>query len=190
MTEEFDYSAYEAKPEEQLGDNSLARLRGLAQELVDGEARIASLQQQLAEANAAYNDTRLKRLPDLMDELEIPEITLPGGVKVKMDTEIRAGIKDEHKEKAHKWLEDNDNGNLIKRQVTIDFSKEEEGWAKKFMRDCAQRKKKLNLKMKKTVHNGTLTKFVKESLADGVDLPQDLFGVFRQRFAKVTVPKK
>lgn len=187
---EFDYSDYQDDPQEKLGDNSLARLQGLAQEQVDCEARVAALEQQLEEAKTALNDVKLKRLPDLMDELEMTEFKTAGGVVISMAEEIRASIPKGREPEAHKWLEDNDNGGLIKRQVTIDFAKSEEAWAKKFMADCAKRKKPLNLAMKKTVHASTLKAFVKGQLEEGVDIPQDVFGVFRQRFAKVKLPKE
>ena len=187
----YDYSDYkdEATPDS-IGDNALARLQAKAQEQLDLEALMASLENQLAEATKRWNQVRIRELPDLMDELELTQFKLRSGVELNMAEEIRAGIKDEHREAAHKWLEDHDNGGLIKRQVVIEFGREEEGWARKFMRDCAQRKKKLNLAMKKSVHAGTLKSFVKGCLDDGVDIPQDLFGVMRQRFVKIKMPKE
>ena len=89
--------------------------------------------------------------------------------------------------KAFAWLEENDQARLVKRQFTVEFGKDEERWADKFQRDCAQRKKPLHMKRKKAVHPQSLQAFVKEQLNEGVAIPMDLFGVMRQRFSKVEV---
>ncbi len=82
-------------------------------------------------------------------------------------------------------VEDNKNGKLIKRTFAIEFGKGDEKWADKFERDCAQRVKPLNIKRKKGVHSGTLQAFIKKALEEGVDIPLDVFGAYRQRFAKI-----
>lgn len=187
---EHDYSNYQEDPEKRVGYNGLARLQGLAQEQLNAEARVTALEEQLAEAKAVYNRLRLTDLPNLMDELELPGFTMKSGVKLEMGEEIRASIPKGREGEAFAWLEDRKEGGLIKREIKIEFGKGDEKWADKFERDCAQRKKPLNLSRKKHVHFQTLQAFVKGQLREGVDIPQDVFGVFRQRFAKVILPKK
>ena len=79
---------------------------------------------------------------------------------------------------------------LIKRLFSIEFGREEEKWADKFERDCKQRKKQLHLKRKKFVHPQTLQAFIRGQLEEGVAVPLDIFGVFRQRFVKVALPDR
>jgi len=48
-----------------------------------------------------------------------------------------------------------------------------------------KRKHQLNVKRKKSVHPQTLAAFVRESLAEGVDLPQDTFGVYVRKVTEI-----
>lgn len=181
-----DYSEWESQ---EPGGNLMSRIEGLAQEQRDAEARVEVLELQLAEAKAAAVLVSEKKLPLLLEEAQLgkSKIVTPGGLVITLSEAIRGSIPKGKEDDAHKWLEDNNNGGLIKRTVTIDFNKDQEGWAKKFMRDCAQRKKPLNLKIKRAVHANTLRSFIKSSLADGVPIPLDVFGAYRQQFTKVKV---
>ncbi len=183
---EHDYSEWESQ---EPGGNLMARIEGLAQEQLDAQARVEVLELQLAEAKAAMVLVSEKKLPNLLEEAQLgkSKIVTPGGLVIKLSEAIRGSIPKGHEDEAHKWLEDNDNGGLIKRTVTIDFNKDQESWAAKFMRDCAQRKKPLNLKIKRAVHAGTLKAFIKTSLEAGVPIPLDVFGAFRQKFTSVKV---
>jgi len=184
--EVYDYSDFQT---EEIGDNMMARIEGLAQKQVAAEALVESLEAQLVEAKANFRLISEKDIPNLLDEFDLADSTVntPAGHEVKMATAIRGSIPKANETAAFQWLEDDGNGNLIKRQVTIEFGKDQEAWAAKFQRDCAKRKKPLNMKIKRAVHAGTLQAFVRRKLDEGVDIPMDTFGVFRQRFAKVTV---
>ncbi len=181
-----DYSEWESQ---EPGGNLMARIEGLAQEQLDAEARVEVLELQLAEAKAASVLVSEKKLPELLEEAQLgkSKIVTPKGFVIKLAEAIRGSIPKGNEEKAHKWLEDNDNGGLIKRTVTIDFNKDQESWAAKFMRDCAQRKKPLNLKIKRAVHASTLRAFIKSALKEGTPIPLDVFGAYRQQFTSVKV---
>lgn len=183
---EHDYSDFEVTDP---GANLMARIEGLAQDQLDAETRVESLEQQLTEAGAVVTRIKEHDFPNLLDEAQLgaSKIVTPNGIEVSMKEEIRGNIPKGKEKPAHDWLEEHDNAELIKRTVTIVFGKDEEAWAAKFKRDCAQRKKPLNLAIKRGVHAGTLRSFVKESLAKGVPIPMKTFGVFRQRFTKVKV---
>ncbi len=186
MTKEHDYSEFQDAP---VGENLMARIQGLAQEQMSAETRIANLEEQLMEARAALRDVKEVRLPELLDEadLGLSIITTPAGHRVELAVAIRGSIPGPKETEAFRWLEEHENGKLIKRTFNIEFGKNDEAWASKFERDCAQRKRPLNIKRKKGVHPQTLQAFVRQQLDEGVDFPMDLFGVFRQRFAKVTI---
>ena len=190
MTEAaFDYTNFKGDPEEQVGDNLMARIQGLAQEWLDAKNLVESMEERLAEAKAAFLQISEHKLPDLLDDAQLGDskITTPAGHLVSASEVIRGSIPEDSSVAAFQWLEDHDDGNIIKRQITIEFNKGDEVWAKKFIRDCQQRKKALNLKQKKAVHPMTLQKYVREALEEGVDIPMKTFGVYRQRFAKVKV---
>lgn len=181
----YDYSEFQG--EDHIGGNLMARIEGLAQDQMDAETRVANLEEQLTEAKATLKNLAETKMPNLLDEADLgeSEIVTPAGHKIKMHEAIRGSIPKGNEEKAFKWLEDNKNGKLIKRTFAIEFGKDQEKWADKFERDCAQRKKPLNIKRKKGVNTNTLQAFIKKSLEDGMDIPLDVFGAYRQRFAKI-----
>lgn len=191
MSGGYDYSEFEGE-KLPVGENAQARLEGIASEFLACEARIETLKEQLKEAEVHYNDIRLKRLPELMDEIGSTDFTTQSGIRLSMHEEIRAGIKEDLKEDAHSWLEENGHGNLIKREFKIEFGRDDESWARKFMADCKKRKRQLNLTLKRAVNNQTLGAFVRKQLEEGAldSDAQTLLGVFRQRFAKVKLPKE
>ncbi len=183
---DHDYSEWETQ---EPGGNLMARIEGLAQEQLDAQARVETLELQLAEAKAAAVLVSEKKLPTLLEEAQLgkSKIVTPSGIEITLSEVIRGSIPKGKEDDAHQWLEENGNGELIKRSVTIVFNKDQESWAAKFMRDCRQRKKPLNLKLVRGVHVGTLRAFIKDSLKNGVPIPLDVFGAYRQQFTKVKV---
>mgnify|MGYP003636561054 CR=1 FL=1 len=172
------------RPAPAAGSNILAALNQKAEDLITVEDEIEALQEELTKKNDRLRQIREFELPELMDAAEQTEIGTKAGHRVIMDETLRASLS-KHKTEALNWLENNEHGDLIKRQFVISFDRDDEAWAKKFAADLKKRKKPLSTKVERTVHANTLTAFVKAALKEGVDIPQETFGVFRQRFAKV-----
>lgn len=189
-TGKHDYSEF--ADDEVIGDNLMARIQGLAGDFISAETRVATLEAQLAEAQAAVRLIEERSLPELLDEAQFGDskIVTPSGLEVSMSEVIRGSIPKGKEEPAFAWLEKYKHGALIKRKFVIEFGKDQEKWANKFQRDCAQRKRSLNLKRSKSVNPQSLLAFVRGQLKEGVDIPMQTFGVFRQRFAKVKVKTK
>ena len=184
----YDYSDFELTPEEK-GGNSMAQLAALAREQLDCEARVATCEAQLEEAMEALNNVRRKRLPKILDDLELEKFTTANGLEISVGESLQGSIPKATENEAHQFLLDNDQGEMIKRQIVIDFGLKEESWAKKFLADCKRRKKQLNMKVKRTVPAPTLKAYIRGALAEGVAVPMDVFGVVRVRESKVKVKK-
>lgn len=181
-----DYSAY-ANEDVPMGGNIMARLGGLAAEQLQVEARVMTLEAELKQTKETLRHICENKMPTLMEEAGQEDCTVTGGIRIKIKSIIRGSIPANNAKEAFTWLEDNGNGNLIKREFKIDFGKDDDKWADKFERDLKQRKKPLNVKRKKAVHPGTLQAFVREQLEMGVPIPMDVFGVYRQNYSSVTV---
>ena len=181
MTQEYDYSEFQSK----VGDNLLARLSGLALDQKKAEAEVARLEEELKKAQANLRDIAEHQIPSLMEEVGMKEFITEEGVKIKVVEKIRGSIPEANAEKAFAWLEKMEYDNIVKREFKITFGKEEEDWARKFESDLKKRKKKLNFVVKRGIHPSTLASFVSELLKEGVDIPLDLFGVYRQRLSKI-----
>ncbi len=121
-----DYSEFQ--DDEVIGPNLMARIEGLANDQLSADTRVANLEEQLGEAKAVLRRISEVALPLLLEEagLHMSTITTPSGITVKVAEAIRGNIPKGKEEPAFKWLEDNNNGKLIKRTFAIEFGKGDE----------------------------------------------------------------
>lgn len=171
-------------------DNELKSVVGLAREQWKWEREIGRLKDELKKAEEALKNVAERELPNLLVEIGMTQFKLSNGALLELKTETYASISAEHRAAAHKWLEDHEHGNIIKREFNIRFNRGDEAWAKKFQRDLAQRKKPLAVVVKRAVHPQTLQAWVREALAAGITVPEDIFGIFKKRVTKLTPPKQ
>lgn len=160
-------------------------LKSLADELEDADRKVARLEAELEEAKAARKDIAEFRIPQATDGME-GKFNLGDGRELTIKEEIRASIAGDKKVPAIKWLDDHEYGHIVKRQVIFEFPKGEQDRCAAFI-EAVQKLglSQLVMKEKYDVHHATLTSWVKEQLGEGVDLPVDVFGIFRQRIAKL-----
>jgi hypothetical protein len=183
----------EVEPAPVPTDAALRKISVLADRYLMLECDIADLADALAKKQAALKAVREVDLPTAMAEAGTRRFDLTDGSVVKLEEGVGAHITEANKPKAHAWLEDHGHGAIVKHQITILFGKGEEDWAKKFIRDCKQRKKQLNLERKDSVHSQTLGKFIRDQAEQAkqdqvslsIRVPYDLFGVHEYRYATV-----
>ena len=169
----------------QSGDNLNSVLRSLADELQAAEAEIERLQELMDTAKAAYKDIAEKRIPEVTDGME-GKFNLGDGRELQVKEEIRSSIAGDKRIPAIEWLDENGYGNIVKRQVVFEFPKGDEERCKKFIEAVSKLGLgQLVMKNNFTVHHATLNSWVKEQLGEGVELPVETFGIFRQRTAKI-----
>jgi hypothetical protein len=136
------------------------------------------------------------QLPAALAQAGMSGFTLAEGYEVGLEETVAAAQPKDRLSESNDWLQAHGHGGLVKREITIRFNREDEAWAKKFMADCAKRRRPLDLTVKRYVHPQTLGKFVREQLAAaraaGVDpetlAPTDLLGVFKRTVARVAGP--
>lgn len=184
MNQAVDNSAYAAYVETGAdSENALAELSKLADEQAQAAARVADLEAQLEKARDEFRDISERRLPEKMDELGMEEFKTKTGLKIKVKEVIRASIPKPRQGEAFRWLRENGFGGLIKRAIAVKFGKGEDETAEKLAHDLAE---KYEVEDNASVHPSTLKAFVSEQLADGHEIPMDLFGVHRQRTAVIS----
>lgn len=183
IIEKHDYSSFQDT--EPVGD-ILPKITALAIAQKEAEAKVADLEEKLKAAKAEVVDISEFKLPELMDSIQMKKFTLQDGSEVEVAEKIRASIPSKFLDRAMKWLEDNEHENIIKEQFTVDFDQEDREVMDDFASVLAKDFGEIRQKHKRSVHASTLASFVKGQLEEGVEIPFDLFGVFRQRFTKVT----
>lgn len=184
MPEQATVPDYSGTRDDEPGDNLKKSLMVAADRQEAIESEIEDLQNKLDEAKGRLKDVSEREIPQLLEGME-GRVILPDGRIIIINEKIRASLPKEKAPDAINWLDEHGHSAIVKRRFTIEFGKNDDKWADKFERDLRQRKKPLNVKRDKTVHAQTLTAFVKESLSKGEDIPLDLFGVYRQRVAKI-----
>ncbi len=176
--------------EEPKGEsNALVQVKKTAEEQEQAEVRVEKAEAELDLAKRELRRISEVVFPELLNSLELTDCTV-ADLRVQLAEKLRGSIPKAHEVEAIDWLNKHGHGNIVKRQIIIEFSKDEEKWAAKFMRDCNQRKKKLNMKVKRTVHPMTLQSWAKEMLEKAENFPMDIFGIFLQRFTKITRAEK
>lgn len=159
----------------------LQEMAKLAQEYVAAEAEVARLQSELKAAQQRAVQLGEVIIPERMDELGLATITTSDGATLSVLENIRASLPKEAKGAALAWLRDNGYAALIKRKVTVEFGKGEDEKAK----EALERLNGFDVSDDQTVHPQTLQAWVRECLAEGIEIPQETFGVYRQRLTKV-----
>ena len=180
--------------------NSLGAVSDLAQTMFDTEKEIEALEKLLKEKKQNLTKLAEQDLPDLMQELNMKDFTLNNGAKVEIQdiasgsipsatAIMRAKPEDRpelelRQQQCFDWLRGNNAGDLIKSNVEVQFSKGEDEACNEFTKELRER----NLFYRRAVgvHHGRLNSFIKEQLADGKDVPHDLFKIYVGRKAKLT----
>ncbi len=176
-----DYAAFR---DDRPSDNLTAVLRTLADEYLAAEAKVARIAAELETAQAELKDIAEMRIPQATDGME-GKFNLGDGRELTVKEEIRSSIAGEKRDPAIKWLDDNGYGHIVKRELIFEFPKGDEARSKAFIEAVQKLGMQLVMKSNFSVHHATLNSWVKERLGDGVDLPRETFGIFRQRTAKV-----
>lgn len=155
-------------------------LETMAEEQVAAEIAVADAENALSEAKRVLADVQEHRLPEAMEALGLEEFKTQDGLKIKLDKKLRTSITAKNQMEAMAWLREHGHNALIKRQLTVLAQDDDQG------EQLAQMLRDYDVADKATVPWQTMDKFVREMLEDGEDIPQELFGVYHQKKAKVT----
>lgn len=169
-----------------------------AREMRKRELKVEKLEADLKEAKkdlAAYVEGVV---PKAMEAAHSEEMPLgPAGWFVKLNNIVKASIPSPHSDKVENPVEKNERGtayldevapDLVKNKLTAYFPKGMEKLFRKFLRDMAQRKVQIEFEIERTVHSGTLTKWVKDQDKLGKPVDEEALGVRRFKHAEVIVP--
>lgn len=172
--------------EASTGDNLNGLLRSLVDDLLSAQREVAEIEQSLTVAKNKLRDIAENRIPTATDGME-GEFKIDDRTTLSVKEEIRASIAGDKRDPAIQWLDKNEYGHIVKRQVIVEFPRGSnvEEFLKKL--DGLISGQPASVKTNFTVHPATLVSWVKEQLKEGVDLPSETFGIFRQRVAKVKV---
>lgn len=170
-------------------DDSMKRLNRMVLEMGNLEIQKHELEAQLEELNKQIREYSENLIPALMNEVGTDLYRTKSGITVELRDEVRASFpKDEQKRsKAFRFLEENGDDGIIKRQFVIQYGRDSVEWANKLHDEL----KRLNVAEHATVnedwsiHHQTLVSYLKGKIKEGANIPLESFGAFIQSFAKI-----
>lgn len=162
----------------------LEALNQLLEEAIALEQATSQMEEDLKAAKSALHALRTGRIPDLMAELQMDQLTFQGW-EVKVDDLVSGSLpKDPAKrDRAIKWLEEHEGAGLIKTGVSVDFGREQHETALGVWKALDAEGYPANIQS--TVHAQTLQSFARQRLKDGDDLDPDVLGLFIGKIAKM-----
>ncbi len=186
----FDLANEDAENPVTNSDEAKASVARLARLQVELENEVDKLEGQLKSKKIELQRVAEQDLPEAMDKIGMKKFELTDGTKIDISTFYNASIPAERKPEAFAWLDENGHGGLIKTEVEVKFERGELEIAKEFMTFIRGFNQLSNEpELLQNVHFQTLRGFVREQVESGATLPQDLFGVFIGRKAKIKTPK-
>jgi hypothetical protein len=111
-------------------------------------------------------------------------IKLSDGTMVEAVPTYKAYITKANQLKAFDWLRKNGYGDIIKHDISVEFSMGQDDKAREVLE--LLKSKGTTPIQKEHVHHMTLSTFVKEQTEKGMDVPDDLFGVHISSKTKLT----
>ena len=170
----YDYSELE---DDQTADQTdiLGRISQLADEMHQTDKDIAAAELKVKKLRETHRQIAEEQLPELFEQVGMSELTTLKGLPLKLKNKIHTNISKGRKPTAIAWLDANGQGGMIKRCVIIDFDKTQEVKVAALLRligkGWPQHRTELD------VHASTVKAFVTRELADGREIPLDVFGV-------------
>jgi len=171
-------------PAAEVSEDSLAKIARLADDQRKAAHAVAEAEAVLKARKEELVQVAEHDLPEAMFAVGMGEVKLKNGTTVSVSDRIQARISKANEAAAFKWLEENGQAGLIKREFKIGFGRDQEEWAAEF--EAKLGTDNVGYTRKQAVHPQTLKAFVREQLEDGVEIPEEVFGVFRQTVAKLT----
>lgn len=186
MAIDLERDARELAP--QVSDKALATVSELATKMLRLEAEAADFDEKAKAKREEAMAIATKALPDAMEAAKTKGFTLADGRELAIKDIFAAGITEENKPECLSWLRSVKLGDIIKDTINVPLEK----GSKKQLKEIIKLLKKLKVpfEQKETVHNGTLTKVLRERAEASKPIPRALFNVFEGVKAVVKADKK
>lgn len=169
-------------------DESLATIAQLANEQMRLEDEVAEAEDRLKSLKEQLRSIERGKLPEALARFGLASFKLENGGEVSVKDDVYAGITEEHRPAALKWMEDTGHDDIIKNEVSLNFGKGQDQETQELVDILNERG--YSFERKRSIHPQTLKAFVRHALEEGVAIPFDLFSVHVDKVAKIKVKKK
>lgn len=163
-------------------DDALAGISQLARLLITAQKTVVDAEETLKEAKQIERELSAKALPEAMDAVGMESFTVDGRM-IKVSDALRCSVPVANRDECYDWLEAGGNGGMVKRNVVVSLSCNQEGEAAQLVGELAEKYE--NVKTERKVEPSTLKKFIREELEAGREIDLALFGAENFRIAKI-----
>lgn len=161
----------------------LTVISNTAEQLKEALVKVRQIEGDLAAATHEAKTLAERTLPELMLRAKMESFRTSTGLDITISETVRATIGKDNKPDALDWLRTNGYGALIKTNVKVEFTAGKEAEALKLYEEVSKLNTPSNVAVASDVHSSTFAAWATRRLQEGVELPPELFKVFRQRAA-------
>ncbi len=183
--------------------SELQHISAMANEMRQLDSDATALELSAQKLRERFRQIQEVMLPDAMNAAGMKKFTLASGETLEVKPFVRASIPSQtaidkadgldrqalelRRSNAFSWLKSKGAEALIQVELYATFGKGKQKAATKFAESI--RNKGYMSIVEETVHNGTLVKFLKEQLSEGVEVPVVPFSLFSGNKAEISKPK-
>ena len=164
---------------------NIQSLADQVERLEDFDFSIKKTEEQLKELKKRRDHVSGEVIPTMMSEMGLAELKLHDGSHLKVSTSYKAHISEANKEMAYNWLRENGLGDIIKNEISVSFSRNEDNKAADYAELAKSNGFQPTQKMK--VEPMTLKALVRERIEAGKEMPTEIFGVYSEN--KTTIKR-
>ena len=173
----------ESDQQQVLEKADIDSLAAYCRELQAYESEIADLEEKIKYKKDKADKISSEIIPNMLAEQGISSLKLADGSSVDVNKSYNCTIKKDEMEAAYNWLRENQLGDLIKNEVSVQFGKGEDNKAEHLLDLAAQEGYEPSQKSK--VEPMTLKALYRERVEAGLDMPSQFFNVFIKDKTKI-----
>ena len=179
----IDLEELEKDQQEVLEKANIESLAGYCRELQAYQNEIAKLEESIEYKKQQMDKIGSEIIPNLLAEQGISSLKLADGSSVDVNKSYNCTIKKDEMESAYNWLRENQLGDIIKNEVSVQFGKGEDNKAEHLLNLAAQEGYEPSQRSK--VEPMTLKALYRERVEAGLDMPSQFFNVFIKDKTKI-----
>jgi hypothetical protein len=169
----MEFEAFES--EAPVSDAELSLVARLAEEQVKLEKDIERYETYVGDLKKRLKKISETDLPTALEEIGLASITLTNGATVVIEQKMFASISKKNKPKAVQWMIDHGQEALVKTGVAVLLDKGEQEKLER-LRDLLDHSEFTEYSLDTNVHTGAVKAMINEMVAQGIDVPLELFG--------------
>ena len=175
---------YEYDAKQDITKDVLSNISYMALDVQEKEHAVAKIEEQLKQAKAVLRKVQEHDLPEAMLACNMETFVTSDGLKVSVKETLYASIAAKNKPAASRWLIENELGALVKEDVIVGF----DGGNHEAVQELLDKLVLLgtyNVSTSESMNTASIKAAIIELLADGKEVPLELFGAYFSRKAVV-----